>query len=469
MDDSLQIENVFTCPAAIDKIEWSADAAYVLCAVFKKDLVQVFAVNNPSWQCRINEGLSGLVDARWSPSSREIVTFADFQLHATVWSLVDRSSFVIKNPKHGSVGALPGAAPKSRCGFSPRGDLFAVARRHDCKDSVCVFSCAGGAWSKMHEFLVDTVDLEALQWSGSGSTIVVTDNALEYLALVYAVDGRLLSRYAAYENALGIKSAPLWSPDGKQLALGSYDGCVRLLNALTWKCMVEFEHSPRTVRKSAADFVREVLTEDDALVEAAISDQALLDTRVDESGEDRRLHRVEPDPAKPNPKVGVGALRFSPCGAYLASRCDEYPRAVWVWDCASLRLRAVLEFRSRVASFRWSDSSQLAVATGCSAVFVWTSDGEAMRKVDVPEDVGEAWGTVGIRWRPNAANGLSLMTKKRICNSELRNNNKIIIKFLHPISSDVLSSPRSEGRTHSAASLPSIEPESVRYSLPINP
>lgn len=43
---------------------------------------------------------------------------------------------------------------------------------------------------------------------------------------MYTPDGRNVGRYAAYEDALGVKTVA-WSPTGKLLAIGSYDQKVR--------------------------------------------------------------------------------------------------------------------------------------------------------------------------------------------------------------------------------------------------
>ena len=40
--------------------------------------------------------------------------------------------------------------------------------------------------------------------------------------VVYGLDGRVLTSYRAYSDALGIKSVA-WSPSGQLLAVGSYD------------------------------------------------------------------------------------------------------------------------------------------------------------------------------------------------------------------------------------------------------
>ena len=44
----------------------------------------------------------------------------------------------------------------------------------------------------------------------------------QYKILLYTLDGRCVSKFSAYDNALGIKSLA-WSPTSQFLALGSYD------------------------------------------------------------------------------------------------------------------------------------------------------------------------------------------------------------------------------------------------------
>lgn len=60
---------------------------------------------------------------KWAPDSRHFITVSDFQLHATVWSLMDGAKYIIRNPKLTAEGFS----------FSADIELLAVAERHDCK------------------------------------------------------------------------------------------------------------------------------------------------------------------------------------------------------------------------------------------------------------------------------------------------------------------------------------------------
>ena len=157
-------------------------------------MVQVWSVTDPTWHCKITEGIAGLVNAIWAPDGRHVLTVAEFQLHLTIWSLLDGSSQCIQQPKHSNAGIK----------FSSDGSMLAVAHRKDCKDYVGIYSTE--SWKKMHYFPVQSRDLVDIQWASSNSAICVQESELEYNLLFYSIDGRLLSTYQAYENALGVKT-----------------------------------------------------------------------------------------------------------------------------------------------------------------------------------------------------------------------------------------------------------------------
>ena len=201
-DRDCEIVSVHTCTDRIEELEWSSDSAYVLTAMLSRALVQVWAVDDPDWSCRINEGLAGMTRAFWSPDARHVLTVADFGMHITVWSLLDRSTVLIKRPKFG-VAAMA---------FSSDGASFAVAHRRSCKDSVSVY-CAR-TWELHKCFAVQSRDLANLWWSPDGSILCVQDSELDYKVLFYRRCGTLLTSYCAYEDALGVKSVA-WAPAGQ--------------------------------------------------------------------------------------------------------------------------------------------------------------------------------------------------------------------------------------------------------------
>lgn len=96
------------------------------------DVSQVFSIADPEWKCRINESAAGFVYASWVPDSRHIVSISDFQVHLTVWSLVEQKSYYVPRPK-----AAPGCFA-----FSPSGSIMVVLQRRESK--VCRWYCVGG-------------------------------------------------------------------------------------------------------------------------------------------------------------------------------------------------------------------------------------------------------------------------------------------------------------------------------------
>ncbi|XP_019642896.1 PREDICTED: WD repeat-containing protein WRAP73-like [Branchiostoma belcheri] len=128
---TLQILHLYTCLDAVQHLQWSPDSQFILCGMFKRGMTQVWSIDQPEWTCKIDEGSAGLESVCWSPDSRHILTFANFQLRITVWSLINKSVSYIKYPKQG----------KKMLDFTRDGSYMALAERRDCKDYISVFSC----------------------------------------------------------------------------------------------------------------------------------------------------------------------------------------------------------------------------------------------------------------------------------------------------------------------------------------
>jgi WD40 repeat protein len=201
-----QLQCVHQCKDKVSSIEWSSDSLYILCAMNKRGLVEVWSIEDPvidalhlrlpmypphphtstyhdallltavpqwirldfiatvvlenerptpaphrhpdpsqEWTCRIDEGSAGLMAARWSPDGRHVLTSADFQLRTTVWSLVSQQVHYLKFPKFPC---------KVGCAFSGDGAYMAVLERSECKDRIGIFACK--TWDMVGNFAIAT-------------------------------------------------------------------------------------------------------------------------------------------------------------------------------------------------------------------------------------------------------------------------------------------------------------------------
>eukprot|EP00903_Cladosiphon_okamuranus_P005994 g5914.t1 len=458
------------CLDKIEALEWASDSDLLLCAMYKRSLVEVVSVSRPNWQCRIREGMAGMVRALWVPDARHIITFSDFNLHMSVWSLSTRQMHTVRQPK-----TAPGCIA-----FSSDALIMAVATRRDCRDHVKLYDAT--TWESLADFTVETLDLVAVEFSPDGSTLCLQDTSLEYRVLFYSLAGKLVGRLEAYAHALGVKSLA-WSPDGTLLSVGSYDQCARLVSPVTWKAVAVLRHvHPKTqpgYEKVAC--YREVPVGQEHEYEedeegdgdsdgdnnkengaagntfrapSNASSLSLIMSRAAAAcgggggrGHAARRNGVKggrrpvaestlkpkisskdvdityapalpgpipverPDPSKPNPRLGVGQIMsWSVDGRYLATRNDNMASALWVWDAEDLSLSSVVVQMESVRSAKWCPSRHtLAICTGNHHVYLWSPEGASW--VDVPSDGLEI---LGFRWSPDGG-ALLLLTKDKVC------------------------------------------------------
>ncbi|KAM3824421.1 WD repeat-containing protein WRAP73 [Vipera latastei] len=402
---TLQIMQLFTCLDQIQHIEWSSDSLFIFCAMYKRGIVQVWCLEHPDWHCKIDEGSAGLVASSWSPDGRHILNTTEFHLRITVWSLCTKSVSYIKYPKTCQQGLA----------FTKDGRYLALVERRDCKDHVSLFVCSD--WQLLRHFETETQDAVGIDWAPNGCVLAVWDSCLEYKVLLYSLDGRLLSTYSAYEWSLGVKSLT-WSPSSQFLAIGSYDGKVRILNHVTWTKIAEFDHPPnvthpktvvyKEVEKTPAVDLEKLTFPPSKRMASALFSQK---TKYDVVQAPLSLHHVKPPTDRANPRIGVATLAFSSDNNFLATKNDNLPNTVWIWDVQKMKPAVVLEHLGPVQLFQWDPHrSRLALCTGNTKVYLWSPAGCSSVQIPMEGD----FKVTSLCWHPSG-DFLILLSKDNFC------------------------------------------------------
>ncbi|EDO38446.1 predicted protein [Nematostella vectensis] len=396
---TLQILQLYTCLDNIQFIEWSSDSLYVLCAMFKRSLIQVWSLEKPDWTCKIDEGSAGLVAARWSPDGRHVLSTADFQIRITVWSLISKSVSYIRYPKHAYEGL----------DFSKDGKYMALAERRNCKDFVSIFAC--DSWKLLKHFEAETSDLADLAWSPDGQVLCLWDHVVNYTLYLYSLDGRQIASYSAYQLALGIKSV-CWSPSSQFLAIGSFDQKCRVLNHITWKVVAEHSH-PSCVDNPTVVVYRETEVKPPQLRGELLNPGGgfSLQSKYQVEQVPVQVPSVKLDPEKHSPKLGVGYVSFSADSRYMATKNDNMPNALWIWDMPNLTLAVLLLQAQPIRVIAWDPlQSRLAMCTNNNKLYMWSPAGCV--SVVIPSET--PFNATSLSWHPDG-NSLVLMSKDHMC------------------------------------------------------
>ncbi|WVR05544.1 hypothetical protein IAU60_002563 [Kwoniella sp. DSM 27419] len=375
----------------IDSVQWSNDSMYILAHSVKSKLAWVFGLaEDGSGDCGEiaqigGEGPEGLVRVEWGRGANDVLAWSDYALKLSIHDLSSGTTRVIQ-------------APKSSTGchtYSPDDRYLAVAEVHHGKEHVGVYDILDGH-SLFRHFPLSTTNAQGIAWSPCGKYIAAWDSVLSYSVYVHSPLGPLLTHFSpasptfspsssSEDPGLGVRTAA-WAPGGRWLALGGYDGRVRIIESEGWRCIAVLQWGSRiverdvTVWREPSDWIKD--TRGRGIVQFdRVSLPAMLPT-------------IRSDMSRPNPRVGVSHLSFDRDGTLLSVRLDSSPHVVHVHtflptpgaESPSITHLTSLVFAHPVRKAEWCPSSsasssdkgqskRMAIVTKSPAVYFW--DGEA--------------------------------------------------------------------------------------------
>ena len=382
------------------KVEWSPDDQFLMMVNTKEHLVYLRSVQDEDWAGTVCEPM--LAAAIWSSDSRQIILYSDLQLRVTVWSLVEEAqTAVLQGPK---------VLPPKGTSFSDNKKFMALLEKRDNKDCVSIYY-AGSDWKIMNTFEVngELIDAQDVKWTMRSTALLVQDSCLESRYVVYsALTGQVLARHCPSDpkQGLGIRQLTV-SPSNKIVACGLFQPQLALFNNLTQKDLARLHHpiqiqlaaqrnanQPTVYReeKQKADvsrlqngmasaigyqYVNMVQTISDGKITVKVPQVAKKDMQQFHTSTYEKV-------GLKGPPIGIQLMEWSFDSQYLATKCEEMPNAVWIWDVTTLKLTSVLLHIDVVRAFKFAPSSHsLYICTGQKRLFVWGGSGACV--IELPE------------------------------------------------------------------------------------
>jgi WD40 repeat protein len=192
---------------------------------------------------------------------------------------------------------------------------------------------------------------------------------------------------------LGIKSLN-FSPNGHYLSVGFYDQVIRIYNHITWKLIIEFSH-PQTISENNSNV--NIFKEEESDDYIYGSEHNKKTTKYIDVQVPVKLPNVKPNIDKPNPAIGIGECNWSYDSNYFATRNDNMPNVLWIWQISSLSLHTVIIQQKPIKNFQWSPTEHiLLIVTENSKLYTFTLTNVYV--VELVTDVNYNLGVGKITW-----------------------------------------------------------------------
>jgi len=391
-NEELKVIQKFSFQNPISKFLWSPDSSLVLMAFYKTGICEVRSISNPKWICTINESQSGITNCLWTPDSRKILLFNDFNVRMSIWSLVDKSTVYINSPKFNNKCLL----------FSDNGNFMALAERNNGKDFIGIYFT--GDFSLVSHFQVGTFDMTDLLWTKDATSLIIVDTPLEVKFLVYSPTGNLIATHEPYLYGLGIEIAKL-SNNSHTLSLGFNDGIVRLYNCMSnsFKEIIELNHNIN------------VITNENLVT-------VFKEEEISHAGTNKKNNFTKyvecsfPYKLNTNNKIkslqGIGAIsiiEWSLDSKFLATKYDALPNNVFIWETSTLKLHTIIVQLNPIKNMKWSPKENiLLIVTDNSKLYTFTLDNVYI--IELVSDMNNPFNASNLQW---ASDGKSFIVSDK--------------------------------------------------------
>ncbi|POR34842.1 WD repeat-containing protein WRAP73, partial [Tolypocladium paradoxum] len=398
---TLRLVNVVRLPAEltgrVSAFLWAPSSSKVL--VSTVDQIQVFSAVDSSFHGTIRNPASAGGKApviHFGARDTEVLACSAFGLNLAILDLSTSKVVEIGNPKFHH----PSSASR---GFSihPGTGHLALLTRVGGKDIVSIHDPATRQVKR--SWCPETIDGQGLSWTRDGQWLLLWESPAQGRRLfLYTPDGQRFRTIgdsilpqgqpsnAEPDLELGIKTCQL-SSNAELCAIGDHSRGVAVFSTQTWRETMSLLHPSTIVPRDTLQVWQEQL--------------GATDERRSTHSFLRATQNVAPPGPSPDAKIavpvslGCSLAAFDASSTLLATRLDDSPGTIWIWDVAAGELRAVLIFHSN-ACFSWHPSSRELLLVTCQddarrgASFVWDPASNGPTSVS-PEDYLPAAKAVG--------------------------------------------------------------------------
>ncbi|PTB81634.1 hypothetical protein M440DRAFT_15985 [Trichoderma longibrachiatum ATCC 18648] len=366
---------------------WAPSSSKVL--VCSADQLDVFgALHHPEFHATVRHytsligGKPSLI--QFGARDTELLIWSASGLKLVIVDVCGSGAIEIASPKfHQATSASRGLSVRPETGH------LALLARSGGRDIVSLHNPVDR--QVLRSWHPETLDAQGLAWTPDGKWLLLWESAVQgHRLLIHTPDGQHFRTITASnllkgpdaELELGIRVCQL-SPSAEICAIGDYSRDVCILRTHSWRAQMRLYHPVNIVPKDTLQVWQEKIAMDSS--QARARHTFLKATQV----------LSPPGPASDpqfaaEVKPGCSMAAFDASSTLLATRLDDSPCTLWIWDIVAAELRAVLIFHSPV-SFQWHANlrelllitSQDPAQRGVS--FIWDPLSEGPTPL-VPED-----------------------------------------------------------------------------------
>ena len=342
----------------IEDIKWSNNNQLILIGIYKRNRCEIRNIQNNNYLCTIDDGIQGMTNSLFSPDSLYVLTINENVTKLSIRSLQNKSLFYINLPKFSKKGISFSSQSK--------GNFMALAERKEAKDIIGIYYTT--KWACIRRFQTETEDLQDLKWSYDNSSLIIIDTPALCKFLIYNILGELINKIDIYKNQLGIKQFEI-SPNGHLFCFGLYDQSLRIYNCVSYTCMGIFDHDRDYLDDNKVNYYKEEIISPEGETK-----YIELKPPVDLKNENIYIKGKNLFNDK-MPKIGISKMSFSYDSNFLATKNDNMPNVLFIWNLNTMNLQTVLIHLNEVIYFKWNKNNNiLFISTNNSKLYYFTLD-----------------------------------------------------------------------------------------------
>ncbi|KAI1180378.1 hypothetical protein F4777DRAFT_530000 [Nemania sp. FL0916] len=375
------IKAAFDLSGGVVNFAWSPSSSRILVAI--GDRFHVFSAPDGDFHgnVQIPQPLATkAASVSFGATDDEVCVFSSVGVKLTIVNIASSKIVEISNPKFFN------AASASRgCSFRPTTYHLALLTRTAGRDIISIHSAV--TREIQQSWCPETVDALGLEWTPDGRWLVVWDSPAHGTRVLFCThDGHVFKDWRGDQPHYSLddmdKYGPgikilTFSPDGRYTAVADGSARISILNSRLVQ-EVQFHHSSPVEPKETLQIWQEQL--DPSAGKRAVPSFI------------KATQAVSPPSTSPNgasdSRYGCNLAKFDASSSLLASRLDDAPSTIWIWDVPTTELRAVLMYHANIAKVEWHPSQPELLLMRCegeaynSIVFIWDPLSNGPRTID---------------------------------------------------------------------------------------